>query len=83
MTTNGRPIEGDDSPLRVILFGSQFAAVDDGETLSLSASGPRALQSLASQLLQAGFDPDRALSIYRGGQHIGRQSISAAAQEIA
>jgi hypothetical protein len=30
----------DERPLRVILFGSQFAAVDDAEAMGLSASGP-------------------------------------------
>jgi hypothetical protein len=34
-------------PIRVILFGPEFAACDGSETLGLSASGPDALKTLA------------------------------------
>jgi hypothetical protein len=48
----------DERPLRVILFGSQFAALDDAEAMGFSASGPNCVQTMALRLLQSGFDPD-------------------------
>jgi len=74
-------IEGDDfeRPIRVIMFGGQFVSTDDGETIGMSATGPDALQTLAMRLFQAGFNPDRALSLYRGGQHVGKTTIGKAA----
>jgi hypothetical protein len=75
-------IEGDDipdeRPIRVILFGGQFVSTDDAETIGLSATGPDALQTVAMRLFQSGFDPARVLSLYRGGQHIGRTTIGKA-----
>ena len=77
-----RPVaEGDhiERPIRVILFGGQFVSTDDSETVGLSAAGPDALANLAMRLFQAGFDPHRMLSLYKGGVHIGRISIGRAA----
>jgi hypothetical protein len=40
--------EGDDipePPLRAILFGSQFVALDDAEHMGFSASGPNCIQT--------------------------------------
>jgi hypothetical protein len=76
--------EGDDfaeRPLQVILFGGQFAALDDAEAMGLSASGPRCLQPMALRLLRAGFDPDRPLILYRANQNIGRTTVGKAAQQ--
>jgi hypothetical protein len=77
-------LEGDDfneRPLRVILFGSQFAALDDAEAMGFSASGPRCLQTMALRLLQSGFDPGRPLILFRANQNIGRTTVAAAAQQ--
>jgi hypothetical protein len=76
--------EGDDipdeAPLRAILFGSQFVAIDNPEIMA-SASGPRCLQTLALRLLRAGFDSDRPLILYRANQNIGRTTVGKAAQQ--
>jgi hypothetical protein len=45
----------------------------------MSASGPDALATLAMRLFQSGFDPQRSLVMYRGGQYIGRTTIGKAA----
>jgi len=66
--------------MRVILFGQQFAALDDSEAMGFSAQGPGCLRTLASKLLAAGFAPERPLVLFRANQCIGRVSISAAAQ---
>jgi hypothetical protein len=73
--------EGDDveRPIRVILFGGQFVSTDDSDTLGMSASGPDALATLAMRLFQSGFDPQRSLVMYKGGQYIGRTTIGKAA----
>src|SRR5215813_7837258 len=57
--------------IRVTLFGSEFAAVESPR-LCVSATGPNCLKNVASQLLQAGFDPERELALYRAGDCIGR-----------
>ena len=69
----------DDRPIRVILFGGQFVSTDDSETVGMSASGPDALATLAMRLFQSGFDPQRSLVMYKGGQYIGRTTIGKAA----
>jgi hypothetical protein len=69
----------DDRPIRVILFGGQFVSTDDSETVGMSASGPDALATLAMRLFQSGFDPQRSLVMYKGGQYIGRTTIGRAA----
>jgi len=66
-------------PIRVIMFGDGFISTDDGETVGISATGPDALATLAMRLFQSGFDPARVLSLYRGGQHVGRTTIGNAA----
>jgi hypothetical protein len=68
------------SPLRVNLFGEQFAAVDDPGIMA-SASGPRCLPTLASRLLQAGFDSERKMTLFRAGERIGSTTIGQAAQQ--
>ena len=65
-------VDEETRPLRIILFGSQFAAVDDSEAMGFSASGPSCLATLAQRLLQSGYAPQQTLSLHRGGQHIGR-----------
>jgi len=72
-------LDVDHRPLRVILFGSQFAAVDDPEAMGLSASGHNAVQTLASRLLHAGYDPERPLILFRANQCIGKTTIAEAA----
>jgi hypothetical protein len=80
---NNACLEGDDipddRPIRVILFGGQFVSTDDSETVGMSASGPDALATLAMRLFQSGFDPQRSLVMYKGGQYIGRTTIGKAA----
>jgi|SRR4051812_25595281 hypothetical protein len=66
--------------LRIILFGSQFAAVDDAEATGISASGPGCLQMLALRLMASGYPPEQSLSLYRNGQHIGKTTLSTAAK---
>jgi hypothetical protein len=65
----------DERPLRVILFGGQFAALDDAEAMGLSASGPNCVQTMALRLLRSGFDPERPLILFRANQNIGRTTI--------
>jgi hypothetical protein len=78
-----RPVaEGDDfcdeSPLRAILFGSDFVALDDSEAMGISASGPNCVRTLAEALQRAGFGSDRELVLYRAGQMISRLTIGEA-----
>jgi hypothetical protein len=76
-------LEGDDipeRPLRVILFGSQFVAVDESEAMGFSASGPNCVQTMALRLLQSGFDPERQMILFRANQRIGATTIAAASQ---
>ena len=67
-------------PLRVILFGSQFAAVDDAGAMGISATGHNPVTTLAQKLLQMGFDPDRPMILYRANQRIGATTVGEAAQ---
>src|SRR5262245_51410263 len=76
----GDDIIPDDRPLRIILFGSQFASVDDADAYGFSASGTNAVQTLASRLLAAGYDADRPLILFRANQNIGRTTIGQAAK---
>jgi hypothetical protein len=71
----------DERPLRVILFGSQFVALDDAEAMGLSASGPNCIRTMALRLLQSGFNPERPLILFRANQNIGRTTIGKAAQQ--
>ena len=66
-------------PIRVILYGRQFAATGNCELAAVTASGPGCLKSLALQLFAAGFDPDRVLTLHRGGEEIGTTTIGVAA----
>src|SRR4051812_47937888 len=68
--------------LPIILFGSQFAAVDDAEATGISASGPGCLQMLALRLMASGYPPEQSLSLYRNGQHIGKTTLSTCSQTI-
>lgn len=72
----------DERPIRVILFGNQFAACDDAEALGISASGPNCTQTLAQCLLNAGYDGQRPLVLFRAGQMIGKTSIEKAARNV-
>ena len=80
VTLEGDDIIPDDRPLRVILFGSQFASVDDADACGFSASGTNAVQTLAARLLAAGYDADRVLVLYRANMKIGKTSIREAAK---
>jgi hypothetical protein len=71
-----------ESPIRVILYGSQFASCDDGDALGMMASGPKPLELLAMRLFQAGFDPERPLILFRGGERVGKTSVGVAAGVI-
>lgn len=75
----GDDIEPDERPLRAILFGTDFVALDDAEAMGISASGPNCLKTLAEALLRAGFSSDRQLVLFRGGEHAGRLSVGEAA----
>ena len=84
MAEQNAQLEGDDildeRPLRVILFGSQFAALDDAAAMGFSASGPHCVRTMALRLLQSGFDPERELILFRANQRIGSTTIAAASQ---
>lgn len=74
--------EGDDiieDPIQVILHGAMFASTATDNIPKLSATGPNALRTVASQLLHAGFDGDRLLLLYRGGEPVGKMTIGQAA----
>jgi hypothetical protein len=73
-------VNDDERPIRVILFGGQFAACDDAEALGISASGPNCVKTLAESLLRSGYDGLRPLIIFRAGQCIGKTSIENAAR---
>jgi len=75
MTTEGADVR---PPLRVHFYGTSMASVDDG-TVAISATGPDALRSLASQLFAAGWNADQVLELYRGGELIGQTTINNAA----
>ena len=85
MAEQNAQLEGDDildeRPLRVILFGSQFAALDDAEAMGFSASGPHCVRTMALRLLQSGFDPQRQMILFRANQNIGRTTVGKAAQQ--
>ena len=68
----------DERPLRVILFGGNFAALDDAELMGISASGPGCLRALAETLSHMGH-ADRQIAVYRAGVCIGRQLVRDAA----
>ena len=77
--------EGDDiiePPLPVTLFGSSFAATADQDGKGISMTGPNAVGRLAEHLIALGYDPERELSLYRGGVFIGKTSISEAAKSF-
>ena len=69
------------TPIYVALFGNQFAAVATDGVPSISAAGPNCIQSLAQQLLAAGIDPERKLSIHRGGQPVSEATLREASNQ--
>jgi hypothetical protein len=74
--------EGDDirePALQIALYGKMFATVVG--PLELAASGPNCIKTLAENLLQAGYAPERAMAFYRAGEHLGRTTLKAAAQQ--
>jgi hypothetical protein len=63
-------LEGDDAPperIRVFMYGDNFVSVDGGD-LTMSASGPGCLATVARKLLAVGYDPDSELDVRRGGE---------------
>jgi hypothetical protein len=76
-------LEGDDIPdepaLQIALYGKMWATVVG--PAELSATGPRCLETLAENLLRAGYAPEREVVLYRAGENIGRTTIAAAAQQ--
>jgi hypothetical protein len=76
-----QPNAGDDTPerpLQIALYGKMFATVVG--PAELAASGPRCLETLAENLLQAGYAPEREMALYRAGENIGRTTVAAASQ---
>ena len=71
----------DGRPVRVLLFGGNFAAVDDSELFGFSASGPGCQRTLAQSLLRAGCNGLRQLVFYRAGQCVGRGKIADIAKD--
>jgi hypothetical protein len=67
-------------PLRAILFGKNFIALDDPSAMGMSAQGPGCLQTLAAHLLRQGYDPSCQLILHRAGQMIGKISVGEAAR---
>ena len=66
-------------PIRVIWHADGFMGVDDEDCVGIGAMGPGALESLARQLFDAGFDPDRELVLFRGERRAGSVTIGQAA----
>jgi len=62
MAEQNAQLEGDDildeRPLRVILFGSQFAALDDAAAMGFSASGPHCVRTMALRLSEPKHRPN-------------------------
>lgn len=56
--------------IRVTMYGQEFCAVESPR-LCISATGPGCLKTVASQLLQAGFDPETKVELFRAGERIG------------
>jgi hypothetical protein len=72
--------EGDaEHPLQIALYGKMWATVVGPP--ELSASGPGCVRTLAENLLQAGYAPERRLELWRGNERVGATTISAAAQQ--
>jgi len=69
------------TPIYVALFGNQFAAVATDGIPTVSAAGPNCIASLAQQLLSAGIDPERKLSIHCGGQRTHTTTIREASNQ--
>jgi hypothetical protein len=62
--------EGDDvppEPVRIFVYDDNFVSVDGGD-LTMSASGPGCLATVARKLLAVGYDPDSELDVRRGGE---------------
>jgi len=59
-----------DPTIKVTMYGQEFAAVESPR-LCVSATGPGCLKTVASQLLQAGFDPETKVELFRAGERIG------------
>jgi hypothetical protein len=76
----GDMTDPDERAIRIMMYGDQFAACDDADAVGFSASGTNALATLAGRLLAAGFDPDRALILFRGAERVGRTTVAVAAQ---
>src|SRR5262249_24571112 len=67
----------DDRPsLRVHLFGKSFAAVADG---SISAQGPKCVNTLASQLIPAAYDSSCPIEFIRAGETVNKITLAQAA----
>jgi hypothetical protein len=72
----------DDSPIAVVLFGREFATTGDGPGRQISMHGPNSLARLAEHLMALGHEPDRELSLYRGGVFIGKTTVGHAAKSF-
>ena len=72
----------DDSPIAVVLFGREFATTGDGPGRQISMHGPNSLARLAEHLVALGYDPERELSLYRGGVFIGKTTVGHAAKSF-
>jgi hypothetical protein len=65
----------------VALFGGQFAGVASEGIPSISASGPNCVTTLAQQLLAAGFDPERKLTLHCAGKPVSETTIREASNQ--
>jgi hypothetical protein len=77
-----QPDAGDDipeRPLQISLYGKMWATVVG--PAELSATGPRCLETLAENLLRAGYAPERRLELWRGNERVGSTTVAAAAQQ--
>ena len=70
----------DDSPIAVVLFGREFATTGDGPGRQISMHGPNSLARLSEHLIALGYDPEREMTLYRGGVFIGKTTVGHAAK---
>jgi hypothetical protein len=72
-------VEAVEQPIKVVLYGQSFCAVEDSELYGFSVSGANCIKTLASRLLAAGLNPDQQIVLYRAGERCGRTTLAAAA----
>ena len=64
--------------LRIVLYGSQYASVQSGEFEGVCFSGVAPMERLGQRLIAWGANPNRKITIERGGIRIGEATLGQA-----